>query len=222
MKLKAVVFDFDGVLADTALDIGASIRATQRQYGARVMETPEIISHVGFGAKYLVDHTVPVGDERKMAEVLGWYKAYYEAHPCDITVLFDGIRETLETFRLRGVPMCIVSNKPEAITRLIAEQLGIAPFFTRIVGPESVTKMKPDPEGLLLCAREMFERRGEPLDLSACMMVGDAYTDIQAGKAAGFGATCAVLYGYGNREKLLAAGATYQVENGRGIAALPV
>lgn len=220
MEIQAVVFDFDGVLADTMLDIGASVRAAQRKFGVPEMPTSEIISFLGFGAKYLIDQAVPAGNEETMAEALKWYKKYYEEHPCDETVLFDGISETLEAFRDRGVRMSVVSNKPEAITRVIIDKLNIAKYFTRVIGPESVKKMKPDPEGLLLCARAMFEELGRPLDLSACMMVGDTFTDIEAGKSAGFGQTCAVLYGYGNREKLLAAGADRTVAHGREIAGL--
>lgn len=214
MKIQAVVFDFDGVLADTALDIAASIQATQRHFGAPEMTVTQILSFVGFGAKYLIDNTVPVGDEETMAGVLQWYKAYYEAHPCEATALYPGIAETLEAFARQGVKMSVVSNKPEAITRLIIDTLQIGDYFTRVIGPESVTKMKPDPEGLLLCGRAMFEELGEAFDPDACMMVGDSYTDIQAGKAAGFGKTCAVLYGYGNKEKLLAAGADFSVTHG--------
>ncbi len=214
MKLQAVVFDFDGVLADTALDIAASIRATQRNFNIPEMTTPEIMSYVGFGAKHLIDHTVPAGDEETMREVLRWYKQYYAEHPCDETVLFPGIQETLDTFRAAGVQMSIVSNKPEAITLLIVEKLGIQDYFTRIIGPESVTNMKPDPEGLLLCAKAMGAKP------EACMMVGDSYTDIVAGKRAGFGKNCAVFYGYGNREKLQAEHAEYSVTHGEQIAEL--
>lgn len=214
MKLQAVVFDFDGVLADTALDIAASVRAAQRQYGLPEMTTPEIMSYVGFGAKHLIDHTVPAGDEEKMKEVLLWYKQYYEEHPCDETVLFPGIQETLDAFCASGIQMSIVSNKPEPITLLIVEKLGIKEYFTRIIGPESVTNMKPDPEGLLLCAKDMDAIP------EACMMVGDSYTDIAAGKRAGFGKTCAVFYGYGNHERLREEHADYNVSHGGQIAAL--
>ncbi len=210
MELQAVVFDFDGVLADTALDIAASVRATQRQYGVPEMTTPEIMSFVGWGAKHLVEHTVPVEEDKK-AEVLAWYKDYYAAHPCDETVLYPGILETLEGFQARGVKMSVVSNKPEPLTRMIVEKLQIGRFFTRVIGPESVTRMKPDPEGLLLCAKAM---EAEP---AGCMMVGDSYTDIEAGKAAGFGRTCAVFYGYGDKQKLEGMHADFSVYHGREI-----
>ncbi|MBR5280914.1 MAG: HAD-IA family hydrolase [Clostridia bacterium] len=212
MNVQAVVFDFDGVLADTALDIAASVRATQRQYGLPEMTTAEIMSFVGWGAKHLIDHTVPVEDEQKQAEILAWYKNYYGAHPCDETVLYPGIQEMLASFKARGVKMSVVSNKPEPLTKMIVDKLGIAAYFTRVIGPESVTRMKPDPEGLLLCANAMG------VDPEHCMMVGDSYTDIEAGKAAAFGCTCAVLYGYGNKEKLNAAGADFAVRCGMEIS----
>ena len=79
----------------------------------------------------------------------------------------------------------------------------IISYFTLILGPESLEKMKPDPEGLLKCVRETGRSRG--------IMVGDSYTDILAGKAAGM-ETCGVLYGMGNREKLLEAGADHYIE----------
>lgn len=210
MELHAIVFDFDGVLADTALDIAASIRATQRQYGVPEMTTPEIMSFVGWGAKHLIEHTVPV-EEARGAEVLAWYKDYYAAHPCDETVLYPGIRDVLAGFQARGVKMSVVSNKPEPLTRMIVDKLDISRYFTRVIGPESVTRMKPDPEGLLLCAKAM------DADPANCMMVGDSYTDIEAGKAAGFGCTCAVFYGYGNKQKLEAVGADFAVHHGSEI-----
>lgn len=210
MELHAIVFDFDGVLADTALDIAASIRATQRQYGVPEMTTPEIMSFVGWGAKHLIEHTVPV-EEARGAEVLAWYKDYYAAHPCDETVLYPGIRDMLAGFQARGVKMSVVSNKPEPLTRMIVDKLDISRYFTRVIGPESVTRMKPDPEGLLLCAKAM------DADPANCMMVGDSYTDIEAGKAAGFGCTCAVFYGYGNKQKLEAVGADFAVHHGSEI-----
>ena len=95
---------------------------------------------------------------------------------------------------------------------MIVDKLGIAFYFTRVIGPESVTRMKPDPEGLLLCAKAMDATP------ESCMMVGDSYTDIEAGKAAGFGCTCAVFYGYGNKEKLNAAGADFMVQRGAEIS----
>lgn len=213
MKIQAVVFDFDGVLADTALDIVASVRATQRHYGVPEMSGAEIMSFVGWGAKFLIDNTVPVCAEHQ-SEALSWYQAYYAAHPCDETVVYPGVLETLARFQTMGVKMAVASNKPEALTNKIVDKLGLMEYFTCVIGPESVTRMKPDPEPLLLCAQRM-ETAPE-----YCMMVGDSYTDIVAGRNAGFAKTCAVLCGYGNQEKLQAEHADFTVTDRGQIAKL--
>ena len=203
--IKAVIFDFDGVIADTARDIVASVQAAQKEYGIEVLDYDTILSYVGHGAKYLIDRSMPALGESALAGALEWYKQYYEAHPCDDTQLYPGFRELLETLYRRGIKLSIVSNKPETITELIVGKLEIAAYFTKVIGPESVTRMKPDPEGLELCLDAMgIDRPAEAL------MTGDSYTDIIAGKAAGM-KTCAILYGYGDKEKLKAENADISV-----------
>ncbi len=207
-KIKAVIFDFDGVVADTGRDIVASVRATQEQYGQPLLGHDVIMSFVGHGAKYLIDNTLSALPEDRLAEALSWYKAYYEAHPCDRTCLYDGFKEMAAGLSENGVGMCIVTNKPEVVTKLIVAKLGVEGYFTRIVGPESVKCMKPDPEGLLVCLDAMG------VSAEDAVMVGDSYTDIQAGKAAGMH-TCAVMYGYGDKDKLKAQNASFSVNSCR-------
>lgn len=203
--IKAVIFDFDGVIADTARDIVASVQAAQKAYGTEVLDYDTILSYVGHGAKYLIDRSMPALGEVALADALGWYKQYYAAHPCDDTQLYPGFRELLETLSRNGIKLCVVSNKPEAITELIVRKLEIDGYFTKVIGPESVTRMKPDPEGLILCLDAMGITKP-----AQALMVGDSYTDIIAGKAAGM-KTCAILYGYGDQEKLKAENADISV-----------
>ncbi len=202
--IRAVIFDFDGVVADTGRDIAASVQAAQKEYGVSVSDYHTILSFVGHGAKYLIDRSLADLAAPKRAEALAWYKRYYETHPCAETQLYDGFAELADALARRGTKMSIVSNKPEAITNVIVSRLGIAGYFTKVIGPESVKRMKPDPEGLLLCLDAMQTAPAE------VVMVGDSYTDIQAGKAAGTH-TCAVLYGYGDKEKLKAENADFSV-----------
>lgn len=204
-KIKAVIFDFDGVVADTGRDIAASVQETQKKYSQPVLDYDTIMSYVGHGAKYLIDNTLPALSEKELEAALAWYKAYYEAHPCDRTCLYEGFKELVGRLHEMGVSMCIVTNKPEAITKKIVYKLGIAEYFTRVTGPESLTRMKPDPEGLVKCLEAMHAENNRAL------MVGDSYTDIQAGKAAGM-YTCAAMYGYGNKDKLKAQNADFAVE----------
>lgn len=202
--IKAIIFDFDGVIADTGRDIVASVQAAQKAYKIPVLDYDTVMSYVGHGAKYLIDGCMPQLNEADRAEALTWYKQYYEAHPCDHTDLYKGFRELVSALRNRGIQMSIVSNKPEAITDIIVRKLGILDYFTKVIGPESVRNMKPDPEGLLLCLRAMNASAAE------AVMIGDSYTDIMAGKAAGM-KTGAILYGYGDKQKLKAENADFSV-----------
>ncbi len=203
IDVDLVIYDFDGVIADTAADIAGAVQAAQRQYGEEIMDIAEIISHVGFGARYLLKQCLPEMEESKQEEALSWYKAFYREHSKIQTVLYPTVSKTLELLFYAGVPQFVVSNKPEPITVKLVQELGIAHCFQRIYGPESLVKMKPDPEGLIKCMELAGRRRG--------LMVGDSYTDIQAGRRAGIH-TCGALYGIGDRERLRAENADFYVE----------
>lgn len=202
-EVKLFLFDFDGVVADTGADIADAVRATQLHFGVAPMPQEQILSYVGFGAAHLIRCSLT---EVERPEALSYFRTFYQEHAVVKTRLFPGILEALERIRMAGAVSCIVSNKPEAITREIVQTLGVQNFFTIVQGPESLTHMKPDPEGLFLC---MHETGYAP---SETVMIGDSYTDIQAGRAAG-ALTCGVLYGIGDRTKLLAEHADYYVEN---------
>ncbi len=190
-NIKLVIFDFDGVLADSARDIAGAIQATQKQYNHRIMEEDEIIKYVGFGAKYLVDNTLKGSGKQE----LEWYKKYYEEHAAVYTTLYPGVKEFLLHVNAKQGKMCVVSNKPEILVKKILQILGVYDYFDTVYGPESLTKMKPDPEGLIMCMKK------NNTDASQTIMVGDSYSDILAGKACNTH-TCGVLYGIGDPEKL--------------------
>ena len=192
-EIDVVIYDFDGVLADTGADIAYAVQKTQEHYGQPVMDIPEIISYVGFGARYLIVHALPEIPEEQYDEVLAWYKQFYFEHPIIETKLYPTVKETLEKFKEAGIPQFIVSNKPDAITKKIIKQLGVEDCFVRAFGPESLEHMKPDPEGLLKAMAIADRYKG--------LMVGDTYSDIVAGKAAGI-ATLGMLKGLGNPERL--------------------
>lgn len=204
LKVDVVIYDFDGVIIDSAGDIVNAVRETQKHFGTEIFDTDTIVSFVGYGAKYLIDGCMPTLDEEQRKVALSWYKAFYHEHCLVDTELYPTVKETLEFFKSHKVPQYIVSNKPEAITKRILKELGVEHYFSAAYGPESLSKMKPDPEGLVKCLESSGRRNG--------IMVGDSYTDIMAGKAAGI-YTCGATYGMGDREKLKAESADIYVEN---------
>ena len=192
-EIDVVIYDFDGVIADTGEDIAYAVQNTQKHFGKKVMTIPEIISFVGFGASYLIKNTLPDIPEERHEEILGWYKSFYYEHSIINTKLYPTVEETLRRFKEAGVPQFIVSNKPEAITKKILVQLGIDDCFHDVFGPESLTKMKPDPEGLIKAMETVGRHKG--------IMVGDTYSDIKAGRAAGI-KTMGLTKGLGDPERL--------------------
>lgn len=204
LKVDVVIYDFDGVIIDSAGGIAHAVRETQKHFGTEVFDTPQIVSFVGHGAKYLIDGCLPLLSEEQRKVALAWYKAFYHEHCLVDTTLYPTVQETLDFFYNKGIPQFIVSNKPEPITKRILKELDVEKYFQEAYGPESLCKMKPDPEGLIKCLESSGRRNG--------IMVGDSYTDIMAGKAAGIH-TCGATYGMGDREKLKAENASLYVEN---------
>lgn len=127
-------------------------------------------------------------------KALPYYKEYYLNNCIIETKLYSGVRETLEFFRNKKI--ALVTNKPEPISIRILDILGVRQYFQVVIGPESVKNIKPDPEGLIK-ALEIFGEQPQK-----AVMVGDSYTDIQAGRSAGMH-TCGVTYGLGSVEALL-------------------
>lgn len=193
-----MLFDLDGVLIDSGLDLANSVNHTLESYGHARLPVQEIIDYVGDGMVNLLKRSFGLSaGEALPEEVKRDYQARYLAHCTDETVLYPGVREGLTRMHAEGVKLAVVTNKPDDMTREILSRLGVLTLFASIVAPERVTRMKPDPESLLLAMREIG---ASP---EGTLMTGDTFTDIRAGHAAGLRA-CAVSYGLGDAEALLA------------------
>lgn len=206
MKIECIIFDFDGVIADTEADIAGAVQATQKQWKSQIMMIPEITKFVGHGAAYLIENCLPGLSKEESQRALDWYKEYYLDHCVVDTKLYPNVANTLQWFHDNNGKMAVVSNKPEPLTKLILQKLGVKELFEIIIGPESLKNMKPNPEGII----KAIEFCGAKVENS--LMVGDSYTDIEAGKAAG-AYTCGVLYGIGNKQKLIESKPDFLIED---------
>ncbi len=212
--MQTVIFDFDGVIIDSSMDISNAANHTLEVYGFRRLPNTKIIGFVGLGAKKLlrlcfaesagVEHDAnPSALDLDLDQIYKTYFDFYMAHCADESTIYDGVIETLKELTRRGVACAIVTNKPETLTKKICSVFEIEKYFEKIIGPESLSKMKPDPEGI----NKILE--GKARD---AMMVGDSDTDIQAGRNAGI-KTCGVTYGLGDLEKLHKEKPDYLVDN---------
>lgn len=182
-RFDAGLFDLDGTLVDTRRDLAAGVNLLLRDLGLPPLPIETVMRFVGGGARLLIrrtlDHVDPEGLVARDDPVLPRFLEHYWRVILDTTVPFPGVVEGLERLRAAGVPMAVVSNKPEEPTLHIVRALGLERFFGLVLGGDSLPTKKPDPAGVLLAA----ERLGVPA--LRCLMVGDSEPDVGAGHNAG-------------------------------------
>jgi phosphoglycolate phosphatase len=194
-QIQLLIFDLDGTLIDSRLDLVHSVNATLRHMKRPELPDDVIASYVGDGAPALIGRALgsEANDETLVGSGLEYFLSYYREHKLDHTHLYDGILETLATLQNsnNGQPrqMAVLSNKPVNPSRAIVEALGLGKFFSRVYGGNSFATKKPDPEGAQTILREMATGPMETL------IVGDSGVDILTGRNAGAW-TCGVTYGF--------------------------
>src|ERR1019366_8900337 len=193
--IKLLIFDLDGTLIDSRLDLVHSVNASLRHLGRPELAEDLIASYVGDGAPMLIRRTLgaDAADEALVRQGREYFVAYYKEHKLDPTTVYDGMKDALVAIRnsQNGVPrkMAVLSNKPVNPSRAIIEALGLGEFFGSIYGGNSFATKKPDPEGAQTILREAGAKPEETL------MVGDSAVDVTTGRNAALW-TCAVTYGF--------------------------
>lgn len=190
-----IIFDFDGVLADTGPDIANAANYVLKQLNLPELPPKTIIGFIGGGAEPLVRQCLGNRAGDLFDEALSLFKKRYSEYPFVDTAAYPGVPEILEHYHAAGKTMAIATNKTEAVTRKILEGLHLAAYFQVIVGPDSITHRKPHPEAL---NRIIAQVGGLP---AKTVMMGDTEADILAGQAAGV-LTGGVTYGYGSPEEI--------------------
>jgi phosphoglycolate phosphatase len=193
--IKLVIFDLDGTLIDSRLDLVHSVNAALRHIGRPALPDDVIASYVGDGAPILIQRALggEAVDEAIVRQGLQFFLSYYREHKLDHTTVYPGIRDALTTIQQasNGVSrkLAVLSNKPVGPSRAIVEALGLGRFFTQIYGGNSFPTKKPDPEGALKLLEENDVRPEE------AAIVGDSQVDVETGLNAGLW-TVAVSYGF--------------------------
>jgi len=196
MSRLAVVFDLDGTLIDSRLDIASSANHALGAHGLATLSVSEISSYVGDGARLLLARAARLEPNAPALDaLLATFVAHYLEHPTDHTQLLPGAREVLA--QLGHLPLALCTNKPRAIADRVLANLRLADAFQVVVGGGDLAKNKPDPLPLWHIARALGR---EPSEL---VMVGDGAQDIACAKAAG-AHSVGVEGGMQAREQLLA------------------
>jgi phosphoglycolate phosphatase len=194
-SVKLVIFDLDGTLIDSRLDLVHSVNAALRHIGRLDLPDEVIASYVGDGAPILIQRALggEAVSEAAVRQGLQFFLSYYREHKLDHTTVYDGVKEALTVVQRssNGVPrkLAVLSNKPVGPSRAIVEALGLGPFFMQVYGGNSFATKKPDPEGALRLLEELGVRPEE------AAIVGDSHVDIETGRNAGM-LTVGVNYGF--------------------------
>jgi phosphoglycolate phosphatase len=188
---RAVIFDLDGTLIDSAPDIAAALNEVLGRRGLSPFPLERVKEMIGGGIPALIKraleaHGVSPSDiEPLVADML----QVYGARATELTVPYDGAEELLAGLAADGVKLALCTNKNQAITEIILRDLGLAHYFAAVVGARAGQPRKPDPAVLHLVLAEMG------LPASEAVMVGDSGADAGAAKGAGVGLVLAA-FGY--------------------------
>src|SRR5580698_8652633 len=174
---RFLVFDLDGTLINSSLDLCNSVNAMLEHLGKPPLPNAVIASYIGDGAAMLVrralgdpgDLDASIHDESVLREALDFFIRYYRVHKLDNTLVYEGVLASLEHIRSRHphILMAVLTNKPVGPSRDICTQLQLAPFFFQNYGGDSFPTKKPDPQGLRTLIDEantiLAERSERPL-----------------------------------------------------------
>jgi phosphoglycolate phosphatase len=187
--VRVLMFDLDGTLIDSRLDLALSVNATLRHMGRRELPHEAIYKLVGSGAAILVERALGQGaTEEESQRGLEFFLSYYREHMLDNTVVYPGVREGLEMLKDRS--LAVLTNKPVKFSQAILDGLGLARYFRVVYGGNSFATKKPDPQGARVVLQDL---QASPQE---AMLVGDSEVDVRTARNAGIWC-CGVSYGLG-------------------------
>jgi phosphoglycolate phosphatase len=185
-----LIFDLDGTLIDSRLDLVHAVNATRAEAGRGPLPDEQIFSLVGNGAPVLVKRAMgPEASEEEVANSLEFFLDYYRHHALDHTILYPEVGDALHRLHASGAQLAVLTNKPVRISERIMKGLDLAPLFFRIYGGNSFDHKKPHPIGIETLRAEANAR------LEDTWMVGDSWVDVQTARNAGV-AACGVTWGF--------------------------
>jgi phosphoglycolate phosphatase len=199
-RFPVYLFDVDGTLLDSAVDICGAVQQAISEAGATSPPFEHLRSFIGLHLTDVFNDVFPDCDDGKMESLIQSYRKAYPALNHRSTTVYPDVEETLTLLPGRK---STATTKGTPMTRAILEQFGLAPHFEHIQGTDGFP-CKPAPDVILAAIR------GLDATPSDCLMVGDAPADIEAARAAGV-KVCSVQWGYGNPAELARARPDYSI-----------
>lgn len=188
--MSLLIFDLDGTLIDSRLDLANAVNATRAEMGKTPLEHATVYSYVGNGAPVLIRKAMgPDAPDAEVQRALEYFLSYYRDHAVDQTQLYPGVRESLEQLHAAGMRLAVLTNKPVRISEAIMKHFDLGPLLFRIYGGNSFEQKKPHRIGIDTLRAEAG------VAAEHTWMVGDSIVDMQTARNAGVKA-CGVTYGF--------------------------
>jgi len=189
---RLLIFDLDGTLIDSGMDLCNSVNATLAHFGKPELPVAVISSYIGDGASILIRRSFgdPEGDahdEEYVTNALTFFLDYYRIHKFDYTHLYHGVLESLNAIRAThpDILMAVLTNKPVNPSRDICTHFGLSRFFFQNYGGNSFHTKKPDPHGLQTLIAEASAIAGTAIRPAETIMIGDTDTDVLTARNCG-------------------------------------
>lgn len=193
--LRAVLFDLDGTLVESAPDLHATLVEVTAELGVAAPSLPELRTMIGDGARVLIRRALDAAghpdDPVLLERLFATFLARYTANPCRHSFAYEGVVPVLETLAARDLALAVCTNKPHAPALGLLDALDLTRFFAAVVGGDSLAVRKPDPEHAHATLRALG------VEASQAIFVGDSTNDVVTARAAGM-KVIVVSFGYTN------------------------
>jgi phosphoglycolate phosphatase len=194
MAIKLIIFDLDGTLVDTSIDITNALNYALKPYGLKDLTVDDTVKMVGEGITRLIEKLLGDKKIQEKDDVIKKFLDYYSEHLIDYSSVYPRVRETIE--KLGGYKRAVISNKREYLSTELLGKLDLLKYFNLVIGSDTTPEKKPSAVPVIHAVTKLG------VGLQESIMVGDSNYDIEAGKKAGV-KTVAVTYGYRERQYLM-------------------
>lgn len=202
MKYSTFIFDLDGTLLDTLLDLANAVNYAMRSMGYPERSVDEVRSFIGNGIRMLIRRAAPQKiSDADYEKTLAIFTEYYLEHIADFTKPYDGIIDVVNTLKSKGCKVAVVSNKADKAANKVVQDF-FGDMFDIVVGKRDEFPSKPAPDSVLYVIKTLFAEK------SGCIYIGDSEVDVQTAHNAGL-PCIGVTWGNRDLAELEAAGAEY-------------